>query len=160
MHCWPRPRDEDQYIYSEYQYDGYQSDGQPDDWLSRCEIWNETDTRRVSAPSFGLFPYDNYSGAPESFYGVLALYNGKATAIIKELRMIQSFTPKRRWKMITRFRDSFWNDDFSHDNREKDLSAVTLDSGNLLIMGGGEKNIEINKLKNDVVSQIGNLQYV
>ena len=62
--------------------------------------------------------------------------------------------------MITRFRDSFWNDDYSHDNREKDLSAVTLDSGNLLIMGGGENNIEINKLKNDVVSQIGNLQYV
>ena len=168
MHCWPRlTSDSDQsmidsgYMYTGYQYDSYQSYGSTD-WLSRCEIWNETDTQRVSAPHIEYLIQSVFnSGDSHNFYGVLALYNGKATAIINQLRMIQSLTPKRRWKRISSFRGSFWNSEYdSYELRIYDLSAVTLDSGNLLIMGGGKKNDEINKLKNDVVSHIGNLQYV
>ena len=151
--------DSQYYIYSQqYQYDSYQSYGSSD-WLSRCEIWNETDTQPVSAPSVQNLIMSSFSvQGSANFYGVLALYNGKATAIIKQLRMIQSFTPKRRWKRITRFRRSFWENEY--DNYKYDISAVTLDSGNLLILGGGKKHEEINKLENDVLTHIGNLEYV
>lgn len=89
---------------------------------------------------------------------MLALYNGKATSIIQNIQKIESFSSNGRWRTVTKFRRRFWYS--LNPFGGNDISAVTLDSGDLLILGGGEWNLEINKLKNDGLTRIGTLQTV
>ena len=154
LHCWPvHDWPESSHYASHYSEADYIPGFYNSYGLDHCEIWNETETISVSAP---FLPYYIKYTAGSS---VLALYKGRATSIVQHIHAIQSFSSKRRWRTVTRFGRYFW-DEIDNIYQTSDISAVTLDSGDLIIIGGGQGSCEINKLQNDALTRIGTLKEV
>jgi len=107
-----------------------------------CEIWNGENAKDFTPSN------DNH------IYGALALYNGKPTAIGGYRSLVIETFLEKKWTTVAKLSRRFGL------RFDKCISAVTLDSGAVLIFGGGRRFNEINKLEHNALTVVGRIPMV
>lgn len=110
-----------------------------------CEIWNGENAKDFTPSN------DNH------IYGALALYNGKPTAIGGYRSLVIETLLENKWTTVAKLSRRKLSSGLRF---HKFISAVTLDSGAVLIFGGGRRFNEINKLEHNALTVVGRIPMV
>lgn len=116
-----------------------------------CQIWNGDNTEAVEAP-FKISQFGQY---------LLTQYNKKPTAIKEGHKTIKSFDLYKKGYTYTT-QDGKWMTVATLSNNLYSISAISLDSGDILIIGFQDDKTfaEINKLHDGQLTRIGTFDEV